>query len=71
MALAAAKATATAQEPVFRSRFLTIGDGQINGIPPSDLTYTNVRDGKVKYKTIRKSKLQVLCTNLLDHIKDL
>jgi hypothetical protein len=39
--------------------------------PPDDLTYANVRDGKVKYKTIRKSKLQLLCTSLLDHIKDL
>jgi Tfp pilus assembly protein PilV len=35
------------------------------------LTYANIRDGKVKYKTIRKSKLLLLCTNLLDHIKDL
>jgi hypothetical protein len=61
----------TATATVFRSRFLTIGDGQINGIPPSNLTYANVRDGKVKYKTIRKSKLLLLCTNLLDHIKDL
>jgi hypothetical protein len=39
--------------------------------PPNDLTYANIRDGKVKYKTIRKSKLLLLCTNLLDHIKDL
>jgi hypothetical protein len=68
---APATAAANAQEPVFRSRFLTIGNGQIDGIPPSDLTYANVRDGKVKYKTIRKSKLLLLCTNLLDHIKDL
>jgi hypothetical protein len=50
---------------------LTIGNGQIDGIPPSGLTYANVRDGKFKYKTIRKSKLLLLCTNLLDHIKDL
>jgi hypothetical protein len=50
---------------------LTIGDGEIDGIPPDDLTYANIRDGKVKYKTIMKSKLLLLCTNLLDHIKDL
>jgi hypothetical protein len=60
-----------ATAPVFRSRFLTIGDGEIDGIPPDNLTYAIVRDGKVKYKTIRKSKLLLLCTNLLDHIKDL
>jgi hypothetical protein len=39
---------------------LTIGNGEIDGIPPDDLTYANIRDGKVKYKT-----------NLIDHIKDL
>jgi hypothetical protein len=50
---------------------LTIGDGEIDGIPPNDLTYANNRDGKVKYKTIRESKLLLLCTNLIDHIKDL
>jgi hypothetical protein len=70
-ATAAATAAATATAPVFRCRFLTIGDGEIDGIPPDDLTYANVRDSKVKYKTIRKSKLLLLCTNLLDHIKDL
>jgi hypothetical protein len=72
-AAATTATTATATAPVFRSRLLTISDGQIagGGGPPDDLTYDNVRDGEVKYKTIRKSKLQLLCTNLLDHIKDL
>jgi hypothetical protein len=28
-------------------------------------------DGSVKYKTLKKLKLQVLCGNLLDHIENL
>jgi hypothetical protein len=38
---------------------------------PNDLTHANIMDGTIKYKTPRKNKLQLLCGNLLDHIKDL
>jgi hypothetical protein len=50
---------------------MSTGNGMMDGVAPDDLTYANVMDGKIKYKTIRKNKLQVLCGNLLDHIKDL
>jgi endo-alpha-1,4-polygalactosaminidase (GH114 family) len=35
-----------------------------------ELTLANVKDGTIKYKTLRKDKLQLLCGTLLDHIKD-
>jgi hypothetical protein len=46
-------------------------EGRMDGIAPNDLTYANVMDVKIKYKIIRQNKLQVLCGNLLNHIKDL
>jgi hypothetical protein len=52
-----------------RSMFLSTGDGMLDGVNPDDLTHANVMNGNVKYKTLRKNKLQVLCGNLLDHIK--
>jgi hypothetical protein len=43
------------------------GDGRrLPGHP-----YPDIMDGSVKYKTLKKLKLQVLCGNLLDHIEDL
>jgi hypothetical protein len=38
---------------------------------PDNLTHANVMDSTIKYMTLRKNKLQLLCGNLLDHIKDL
>jgi hypothetical protein len=39
--------------------------------PDSDeLTLANVKDGTIKYKTLRKDRLQLLCGTLLDHIED-
>jgi hypothetical protein len=38
---------------------------------PEELTLANVRDGIIKYKNLRKNKLQLLCGTFLDHIKDL
>jgi hypothetical protein len=39
--------------------------------PDSDeLTLENVKDGTIKYRTLRKDKLQLLCGTLLDHIED-
>jgi hypothetical protein len=35
------------------------------------LTLANVRDGVIKYKNLRKNKLQLLCGTFLDHIEDL
>jgi hypothetical protein len=49
--------------------FLSTGNGMLDGVDPDDLTHANVMNGNVKYKTLRKNKLQVLCGNLLDHIK--
>jgi hypothetical protein len=49
--------------------FLSTGDGMLDGVDPDDLTHANVMNGNVKYKTLRKNKLQVLCGNLLGHIK--
>jgi hypothetical protein len=57
--------------PKARLQMMLTGDGGMDGIAPDNLTYANVMEGKIKYKTIRKNKLQVLCNNLLDHIKDL
>jgi hypothetical protein len=34
------------------------------------LTLANVKDGTIKYKTLRKDKLQLLCGTLLDHVED-
>jgi hypothetical protein len=50
---------------------MSIGDGAMDGIYPDNLTHANIMDGSVKYKTLKKLKLQVLCGNLLDHIEDL
>jgi hypothetical protein len=50
---------------------LLIGDGLMDGVTPDVLTHASVMDGSVKYKTLKKLKLQVLCGNLLDHIEDL
>jgi hypothetical protein len=52
-----------------RSMFLSTVDGMLDGVDPANLTHANVMNGNVKYKTLRKNKLQVLCGNLLDHIK--
>jgi hypothetical protein len=52
-------------------RLMSTGDGMTDGVAPDNLTHTNVMDGNIKYKTLRKNKLQVLSGNLLDHIKDL
>jgi hypothetical protein len=38
---------------------------------PDELTLANVKDGTIKYKNLRKNKLQLLCGTLLNHIKDL
>jgi hypothetical protein len=38
---------------------------------PDELTLANVKDGTIKYKNLRKNKLQLLCGTLLKHIKDL
>jgi hypothetical protein len=38
---------------------------------PNELTLANVKDGSIKYKNLRKNKLQLLCGTLLDHIEDL
>jgi hypothetical protein len=35
------------------------------------LTLANIRDGIIKYKKLRKNKLQLLCGTFLDHIEDL
>jgi endo-alpha-1,4-polygalactosaminidase (GH114 family) len=40
------------------------------GTDPDELTLANVKDGIIKYKTLRKDKLQLLCGTLLDHIED-
>jgi hypothetical protein len=50
---------------------LSIGDGAMDGVSPDILTHASIMDGSVKYKTLKKLKLQVLCGNLLDHIEDL
>jgi hypothetical protein len=50
---------------------LLIGDGSMDGVSPDVLTHASVMDGSVKYKTLKKLKLQVLCGNLLNHIEDL
>jgi hypothetical protein len=50
---------------------MSIGDGSMDGISPDILTHASIMDGSVKYKTLKKLKLQVLCGNLLDHIEDL
>jgi hypothetical protein len=50
---------------------LSIGDGAMDGVSPDILTHDRIMDGSVKYKTLKKLKLQVLCGNLLDHIEDL
>jgi hypothetical protein len=38
---------------------------------PDELTLDNVRDGKVKYKNLKKDQLQELCATLLGRIEDL
>jgi hypothetical protein len=48
---------------------LSIGDGAKDGVSPDILTHASIMDGSVKYKTLKKLKLQVLCGNLLDHIE--
>jgi hypothetical protein len=50
---------------------LSIGDGAMDGVSPDILTHASIMDSSVKYKTLKKLKLQVLCGNLLDHIEDL
>jgi hypothetical protein len=50
---------------------LSIGDGVMDGVSPDILTHASIMDGSVKYKTLKKLKLQVLCGILLDHIEDL
>jgi hypothetical protein len=43
----------------------------MDGVSPDILTHASIMDGSVKYKTLKKLKLQVLCGNLLEHIEDL
>jgi hypothetical protein len=50
---------------------MSTGDGMMDGIAPDDLTHVNVMDGNIKYKTLKKNKLQLLYGNLLNHIKEL
>jgi hypothetical protein len=50
---------------------MSIGNGSMDGISPDILTHASIMDGSVKYKTLKKLNLQVLCGNLLDHIEDL
>jgi hypothetical protein len=50
---------------------MLIGDRAMDGVSLYNLTHASIMDGSVKYKTLKKLKLQVLCCNLLDHIKDL
>jgi hypothetical protein len=50
---------------------MSTGDGTMDGVSPDVLTHASVMDGSVKYKILRKIKLQVLCGNLLDHTKEL
>jgi hypothetical protein len=50
---------------------MSTSEGIMDGIAPDNLTHANVMDGNIKYKTLRKNKLHLLCGNLLDHIKDL
>jgi regulator of sigma D len=40
------------------------------GTDPDELTLANVKGGIIKYKTLRKNKLQLPCGTLLDHIED-
>jgi hypothetical protein len=54
-----------------RLKLMSTGDGRMDDVAPDDLTNANVIDGNIKYKTLRKNKLQLLCGNLRDHIKDL
>jgi hypothetical protein len=53
------------------ARRMSTGSAQMDGIDPDKLTFANVKDGTIKYKYLRKNKLQLLCGTLLDHIKDL
>jgi hypothetical protein len=53
------------------ARQMSTGNGQMDGIDPDKLTLANLKDGTIKYKNLRKNKLQLLCGTLLDHIKDL
>jgi hypothetical protein len=66
---AAAKALREEIGPVVG--LLSIGDGAMDGVSPDILTHASIMDGSVKYKTLKKLMLQVLCGNLPDHIKDL
>jgi hypothetical protein len=50
---------------------MSTGTGLMDGIAPDNLTHTNVIDGTIKYKNLKKNKLQLLSGNLLGHIKDL
>jgi hypothetical protein len=50
---------------------MSIGEGSMEGVSPDILTHASIMDRSVKYKTLKKLKLQVLCGNLLDHIEDL
>jgi hypothetical protein len=43
----------------------------LTGTDPDKLTLANVKDVTIKYKNLRKNKLQLLCGTLLDHIEDL
>jgi hypothetical protein len=52
-------------------RPIVVGDGAMDGVSPDILTHASIMDGSIKYKTLKKLKLQVLCGNLLDHIEDL
>jgi hypothetical protein len=46
--------------------------GSVSADPSlNKLTLDNVRDGKVKYKNLKKDQLQELCATLLGHIEDL
>jgi hypothetical protein len=43
----------------------------MGGVSPNNLTHASIMDGSLKYKILKKLKMQVLCGNLLDHIEDL
>jgi hypothetical protein len=48
----------------------TMAGGSVSA-DPDELTLDNVRDGKVKYKNLKKDQLLELCATVLGHIKDL
>jgi hypothetical protein len=48
-----------------------MGGSSVSSADLDDPTLANVRDGKVKTKTLRKDQLQELCATLLGHIDDL